>query len=118
VRVPEPRYLHRWGAATAKYLVNGKTIVQCAPEGMDVIDYLQIELFAHDVIYAEGATAETFGSLREARDQFDNFYECYRLYPKENGITHPAFALLWGESGFERAIKPLRRVLEPRADTR
>ena len=47
-----------------KYLVNGRSITQCAPEGAAIIDYLHIELFAHDVIYAEGATAETFGSLR------------------------------------------------------
>jgi hypothetical protein len=46
----------------AKYLVNGLNIAQCAPEDANVIDYLHIELFTHDVIYAEGATAETFGS--------------------------------------------------------
>src|SRR4051794_13400133 len=47
----------------AKYLVNGRNITQCAPEGADVIEYLHIELYAHHVIYAEGATAETFVSL-------------------------------------------------------
>ena len=103
----------------AKYLVNGNTIVQCAPEDVEVIDYLHIELFAHDVIYAEGATAETFGSLREARDQFDNFYEYYRLYPNEHETAHPACApLLWRESRLERTISPLRRALEPLVDTR
>jgi hypothetical protein len=103
----------------AKYLVNGKTIVQRAPEGADVIDYLHIELFTHDVIYAEGATAESFGSLREARDKFDNFYEYYRLYPTEKEIAHPACApLLWGESRLEKVLKPLRRVLEPWVETR
>src|SRR5262249_30580063 len=103
----------------AKYLVNGKTIVQCAPEGADVIDYLHIELFAHDVIYAEGATAETLGSLREARDKFDNFYEYYRLYPNEKEVAHPACAPnLGGESRLERAGRPLRQLLEPLIDLR
>src|SRR5262245_24440500 len=103
----------------AKYLVNGKTIVQCAPEGADVIEYLHIELFAHDVIYAEGATAETFGSLCEARDKFDNFYEYYRLYPNEKEIAHPACAPnLGGESRLERAGRPLRQLLEPLIDLR
>ena len=66
----------------AKYLINGINITQCAPEGADIIEYLHIELFAHDVIYAEGATAETFGSRREARDHFDNFYEYYPAVPQ------------------------------------
>jgi Hint domain len=101
----------------AKYLINGKTIVQCAPEGAEVIDYLHIELSAHDVIYAEGATAETFGSLREARDQFDNFYEYYRLYPNEKVTQSACAPLLWGESRLEKAIKHLSHVLEPWMDT-
>ena len=93
--------------------------MQCVPEDVEVIDYLHIELFAHDVIYAEGATVETFGSLREARDKFDNFYEYYRLYPNEQEIAHPACApLLWRESRLERAISPLRRALEPLVDVR
>jgi len=103
----------------AKYLVNGKTIVQCAPEGAEVIDYLHIELFAHDVVYAEGATAETFGSLREARDKFDNFYEYYRLYPNDKEIAHPACAPnLGGESRLESAGRPLRQLLEPLIELR
>jgi hypothetical protein len=103
----------------AKYLVNGLNITQCAPGGADIIDYLHIELFDHDVIYAEGATAETFGSLREARDHFDNFYEYYRLYGKEDETAHPPCApLLWGQSQLQRAIQPLRSMLEPWIDVR
>jgi hypothetical protein len=103
----------------AKYLVNGRNITQCAPEGADIIDYLHIELFSHDVIYAEGATAETFGSLREARDQFDNFYEYYRLYANEDETAHPPCApLLWGQSRLERALQPLCSILEPWIDVR
>ena len=63
----------------AKYLVNGQTIVQCAP--------------------------------------FNNFYEYYRLYSNEDEKAHPACApLLWGGSRLEKAIKPVRRVLEPWGD--
>jgi hypothetical protein len=103
----------------AKYLVNGLNITQCAPEGADVIDYLHIELFAHAVIYAEGATAETFGSLRETRDHFDNFYEYYRRYPNEKETAHaPCAPLLWGQPRFDRVIRPLRDALEPWMDTR
>jgi Hint domain len=103
----------------AKYLVNGINITQAAPEGADIIDYLHIELFAHDVIYAEGATAETFGSLRQARDHFDNFYEYYRLYSNEDEAVHaPCAPLLWGQPRFDRILRPLRSALEPWIDTR
>jgi hypothetical protein len=103
----------------AKYLVNGLNITQCAPESADTIDYLHIELFAHDVIYAEGATAETFGSQPEARDQFDNFYEYYRLYSNEDETAPPPCSpLLWGQSRFEKALQPLRSLLNPWIDVR
>src|SRR4029079_1490178 len=62
----------------AIYLVNGRSIPQCAPEGADSIEYLHIELFAHDVIYAEGARAETFFAAAGVRDRFENFAEYQR----------------------------------------
>jgi hypothetical protein len=106
----------------AKYLVNGRNITQSAPEGADIIEYLHIELFAHDVIYAEGATAETFVSLCEGRDHFDNFAEYYRLYPNEDETAHPSYPcapLLWGgHPRLERAMQPLRSVLQPWIDVR
>jgi len=103
----------------AKYLVNGLNITQCAPEGADIIEYLHIELFAHDVIYAEGMTAETMGWWPEGRDHFDNFAEYYRLYPNEDETAHPNCApIFWGHSRFERTLQPLRSVLAPWIDTR
>ena len=103
----------------AKYLINRRSIAQCAPEGAAIIHYLHIELFAHDVIYAEGATAETFGSLCEARDHFDNFAEYYRLYSSEDETASPPCApLLWGQPRFDRVLRPLRSALEPWMDTR
>ena len=35
----------------------------CAPKAADTIEYLHVELFANDVIYAEGVTAETFSPV-------------------------------------------------------
>jgi hypothetical protein len=103
----------------AKYLVNGRSITQCAPEGAVDIDYLHIELFAHDVIYAEGATAESFGSMREARDHFDNFAEYYRLYSSEDETASaPCAPLLWGQPRFDRVLRHLRGALAPWMDTR
>ena len=103
----------------AKYLLNDRSIARSAPEGADTMEFLHVELFAHDVIYAEGAPAETFGSQREAREHFENFPEYYRLYPNEVETMHPPCApLLWGESRLEKAIQPLRNVLKPWVDTR
>ena len=104
----------------AKYLVNGLNITQCAPEGAEIIEYLHIELFAHDVIFAEGATAETFVSLGGGRDHFDNFAEYYRLYSNDHETAHyPCAPLLWGRHPrFERAMQPLRNVLQPWIDVR
>ncbi len=104
----------------AKYLVNGLNIMQCAPEGADIIEYLQIELFAHDVIYAEGATAETFWLRQQGgREPFDNFAEYYRLYPKQDEIVYPPCAPYHPQPRrFERARRPLRNLLEPLIDVR
>jgi hypothetical protein len=75
----------------------------CA-RGAEIIDYLHIELFDHNVFTRKARPLKHFGSSREARDHFDNFYEYYRLYGKET--AHPPYApLLWGQSRLERAIQ-------------
>ena len=76
----------------AIYLVNGTSIVQAMPEGVEAIDYFHIELETHEVIFAEGVAAETLLVMkdREAfadliRDKFDNFAERKRLYGINSG---------------------------------
>ena len=103
----------------AKYLVNGLNITQCAPDGADIIEYLHIELFGHDVIYAEGATAETY-LMCENRDHFDNFVEYYRRYSNEDETAQlPCAPLLWERHPrVERAMQPLRNILQPWIDVR
>jgi hypothetical protein len=71
----------------AIYLVNGASIVQAMPEGVEEIEYFHIELETHEVIFAEGATAETLLVMndREAfagltRENFGNVMEYKRLY--------------------------------------
>jgi hypothetical protein len=53
-------------------LVNGRSITRCASFEADCIEYFHIELFAHDVIFAEGVPAESLwvSSARAASDQF------------------------------------------------
>ena len=62
----------------AEHLVNGTTIVRCPH--IDPIRYFHIELDRHDVIFAEGAPAETFVDC-DSRGMFHNAPEFAALYP-------------------------------------
>ncbi len=59
-------------------LVNGATIVREA--GLKRVDYLHVELAAHDVIWANDAVAETFVD-DDSRGRFSNAADHAALYP-------------------------------------
>ena len=40
-------------------LINGVSIAQAMPDGMQEIEYFHIELETHEVVFAEGAAVET-----------------------------------------------------------
>ncbi len=61
-------------------LVNGVSIVRL-PE-MALVEYFHIELDSHDVIFAEGAAAETFVDC-DSRQMFHNAGEFAELYPDD-----------------------------------
>lgn len=70
----------------ASSLVNGTTIRQ--ESGVDRVDYVHIELAAHDVIFAEGAPSETFID-DDSRNMFHNAAEFTELYgdtPADNQV--------------------------------
>jgi Hint domain len=56
---------------TVGSLVNDRTIVRQAPDEADALEYFQIELFDHDILYANGAAAETLFAVCD-RTLFDN----------------------------------------------
>jgi hypothetical protein len=66
----------------ARALANGVSIATKRPKGM--IEYYHIELAEHDVIYAEGVTAETYVDCGN-RGMFQNAPEFRRLYPGQDG---------------------------------
>jgi hypothetical protein len=59
-------------------LVNGASIVQPEPEGQ--VDYIHLELDAHDVIVAEGAASESFVD-DDSRAMFHNAADYAERYP-------------------------------------
>jgi hypothetical protein len=63
----------------ARHLVNGVSIVQA--EHVESVEYFHIELAAHDVIFAEGAAAETYVD-DDNRTMFHNAAEFSALYPQ------------------------------------
>jgi hypothetical protein len=65
----------------ASALVNGVTITQARPERQ--VNYVQIELAAHDCVLAEAAWSETYADAPGLRAQFHNAAEFYALYPDE-----------------------------------
>ncbi len=80
----------------AAALVNGTSIVRSEAAGP--VEYIHVELDQHDVIFAEGAAAETFVN-DDSRALFDNVSEYYDLY----GIAESrgAFAAPRLEEGYE-----------------
>jgi len=83
---PEHALFLRDALIPAKLLVNGASVV--VTEGIDPIRYFHIELEAHDVIFAEGAAAETFVDC-DSRLMFQNAPEFGALYP---GDRRPSWA--------------------------
>jgi hypothetical protein len=110
----------------AIYLVNGTSIVQAMPEGVEDIEYIHIELETHEVIFAEGAAAETLlvMSDREAfagliREKFDNFTERKRLYGTDDAPPMTPCAPRVCYNGRRSELKALlRRAVSPVVDVR
>lgn len=110
----------------AIYLVNGTSIVQAMPEGVEEIEYFHIELETHEVIFAEGVAAETLLVMkdREAfagliRKKFDNFSERKRLYARDDALPMRPCAPRVCYNGRRSELKALlRRAVSPVVDMR
>ncbi len=95
----------------AKDLVDGVSIVQA--EKVERVDYFHIELSDHDVMFAEGAPAESFID-NDSRAMFQNAADYFALYPQKGGKRRrpPSFAPRRDE-GFE--IEAARQKIAARA---
>ena len=97
----------------ARNLVNGRSIIIW--DSGDTIEYHQIELATHDVIFAEGVTAETL--LTDVREAFDNGAEYEELYGPDVEMRNP-FAPISSVHGASELVSHLRSVVAPLYDVR
>jgi autotransporter-associated beta strand protein len=95
----------------AEHLVNGATIVQA--DVVERVEYFHIELDTHDVIFADGAAAETFVDC-DNHMMFSNGAEYAALYPDDERPTWE-FCLPRLEWGAD-ALNEIRAALLWRAE--
>ncbi|SEH87429.1 Hint domain-containing protein [Rhizobium tibeticum] len=90
-----------------KDLVNGTTIAPIAPHDDMTIEYYAVLLATHEVILAQGASAETFHPSDSNRENFSNFAEYERLYAGEAREEMTSYATVLGEEGGWQHLKAL-----------
>jgi Hint domain len=101
-----------------EHLVNGRSIAPAKMDDSEVIDYFHVELETHEVIFAEGAPAETL-QLTGDREHFANFVEYERLYGRDERPAMKPFAPLYRHYGGRAELQGLLRLaLSPVVDVR
>jgi Hint domain len=98
-------------------LVNGSSISLDSAAGRSEIEYLNVKLARHDVIFAEGAPSETLLAHSGNVERFDNFAEYLRLFG-EDATDEPRYAPIAFGSGRERLLSRLRSAVSPWIDCR
>lgn len=99
------------------HLVNDKSIARAKMDDKQVIEYFHIEMETHEVIFAEGAPAET-GLPTDNRESFYNFVEYERLYGNEERPKMKPFAPIFNYGGGAELKGLLRLALSPIVDIR
>jgi hypothetical protein len=100
-----------------KHLVNDRSVVRAEMGDREVIEYFHIELETHEVIFAEGAPAETL-LVTDGREGFANFVEYERLYGSEERPAMKPFAPIFSYGGRAELEGLLRLALSPIVDVR
>jgi hypothetical protein len=100
-----------------KHLVNDRSVVRADMDDREVIEYFHIELKTHEVIFAEGAPAETL-LVTTGREGFANFVEYERIYGSEERPAMKPFAPIFSYGGRAELKGLLRLALSPIVDAR
>jgi hypothetical protein len=101
-----------------EHLVNGRSVAPAKMDDSEVIEYFHIELETHEVIFAEGAPAESL-LVTTGREGFANFVEYERLYGSEERPAMKPFAPVLGYHGGRAELQGLLRLaLSPIVDVR
>jgi hypothetical protein len=99
-------------------LLNDWTITRCSAEGLRVIEYFNIKLERHSVIYAEGAACETMEAVTAVNSDDLEFEEHRRLYGEPSLPDEPVAPVIG--YGRRRAMLRgrLRSAISPLIDIR
>jgi hypothetical protein len=100
--------------APAEMLINGTTITRYEPEG-DELEFFHIKLESHDIVYAEGASAETLLNADESAVNFGDYLRRYGMPITEEARCAPLVEIC----GRRAELKSrLRSALSPWTDFR
>ena len=97
----------------AQMLVNGTTITRYEPES-DELEFFHVKLESHDVVYAEGAPAETLLNVDESFVNFADYLRRYGAPAREDGRCAPLVRI----GGRAELKSRLRSALSPWIDFR
>jgi Hint domain len=99
----------------AELLVNGTTITRDETREYDELEFFHVKLESHDVIYAEGAAAETLGEVNESAV---NFADYLRQYGRSTTAEARCAPLIHAFGGRSELKSRLRSALSPWIDLR
>ena len=101
-----------------EWLVNGKSITMAPMDDCEAIEYFHVELETHEIVFAEGAPAETL-LVTSDRENFSNFIEYERLYGVDDRPAMKPFAPILKYNGVRSEFERwLRLAISPIVDSR
>jgi hypothetical protein len=99
----------------AEVLINGTTITRYEAREYDELEFFHIKLESHDVIYAEGAPAETLLNVEESAVNFAEYLRQYGTAARDEDRCAPHIHI-WG--GRVELMSRVRSALSPWIDLR
>jgi Hint domain-containing protein len=98
----------------AEMLINGTTVTRYEPES-DELEFFHVKLESHDVVYAEGAPAETLLDVEESAVNFVDYLRRYGTPTARQARCAPLVHVCGGRNELKSR---LRSALSPWVDLR